>query len=412
MPEPARRLPGPVKGLSLVSLFNDFASEMVYPVLPAFITGPLGGSALALGTLDGAADLTAALLRWVSGRLADRRGWTKPLILAGYGVAILVRPLISVASAAWQVVGFRVIDRVGKGLRSPARDGLIARVTPPVLRGRAFGFNRAADHLGAVLGSLVSWVLLQSSMGVRDVIGWSAVPGLVAVLVLVFALKGVNGTRKSVNGQRSTVNGKSMSGRAGRPVDRSPFTVDAFGKDYWLPAGALVLLTVTRLPETLLLLRLQQLGIPVAVIPLAWAGLHVVRSGSAYPGGWLTDRLGARWTYVLGAAVYVGVALLLAGRPAEGAALVGFLLLGLVAGFTEPAERVVVGWLAPIRPGRGFGDYQAVAGMAALPAGILFGWIYAAAGAPFALLGSAALLTGAAMLWLWVGPRVTTRAIR
>src|SRR3972149_6694388 len=185
MPEPAQRLPGPVKGLSLVSLFNDFASEMVYPVLPAFITGPLGGSALALGTLDGAADLPAALLRWVSGRLAARRGWTKPLILAGYGVAILVRPLIAVASAAWQVVGFRVIDRVGKGLRSPARDAVIARVTPPDLRGRGFGFYRAADHLGAVLGSLVAWVLLQSSMGVRDVIGWGAAAGSGGVFVLV-----------------------------------------------------------------------------------------------------------------------------------------------------------------------------------------------------------------------------------
>src|SRR4051794_8588151 len=117
-PLPARApLPPAVKGLSLVSLFNDFASEMVYPLLPAFVTGVLGGGAVALGTLDGAADLTAALLKWVSGRLADRPGWRAPLILAGYATAVLVRPLIAVASSAWQVVGFRVLDRVGKGLR-------------------------------------------------------------------------------------------------------------------------------------------------------------------------------------------------------------------------------------------------------------------------------------------------------
>jgi len=149
---PGEALPPQVKGLSAVSLFNDFASEMVYPVLPAFITGPLGGSAMALGALDGAAELTAAVVKWISGRLADRPGWAKPLILLGYGVAVLVRPLIGLVGAAWQVIGFRVIDRVGKGMRSPARDAVISELTTERLRGRAFGFHRAADHLGAVLG--------------------------------------------------------------------------------------------------------------------------------------------------------------------------------------------------------------------------------------------------------------------
>ena len=159
MPEQERPIPAPVKGLSAVSLFNDFASEMVYPVLPAFVTGPLGGSALALGALDGLADLTAALVKWASGRLADRSGWTKPLILVGYGMAVLIRPVISVASAAWQVIGFRVIDRVGKGIRSPPRDALIA-VSPrrPCAAGRS-AFNRAMDHLGGVLGSVAAWAL-------------------------------------------------------------------------------------------------------------------------------------------------------------------------------------------------------------------------------------------------------------
>lgn len=390
MAERKDALPAPVKGLSLVSLFNDFASEMVYPVLPAFITGPLGGSALSLGALDGAADLTASLIRWVSGRLADRKGWTKPLILAGYGVAVLIRPLISAASAAWQVVGFRVIDRIGKGLRTPPRDAVIASLTESRLRGRAFGFNRAMDHLGAVLGSLTAWALLQAHLGVREVIGWSALPGVVAVLVLVVALKGVSGTGPRVKGEASKVKGEG-SGR------------DASGSAYWLPVGVLVLLTVGRVPETLLLLRLQQLGVPIALIPLAWAALHIVRSGFSYPGGWLTDRLGPRWTLALGAIVYTGVVLLLSLALGERAALGVFLLFGLVAGLSEPAERVVVGKLAPIRTGRGFGNYQAVAGLAALPAGIAFGGVYQGAGGPAALMLSAGVLVLAALLWLGVG---------
>ena len=394
MAESKTALPGPVKGLSFVSLFNDFASEMVYPVLPAFITGPLGGTALALGALDGAAELTAALIKWVSGRLADRKGWTKPLILAGYGVAILIRPLISVASAAWQVVGFRVIDRIGKGMRTPPRDAVLAEVTDPAQRGRAFGFNRAMDHLGAVLGSLAAWALLQASVGVREVIGWSAVPGVLAVLVLLVALRGVTGHRARVASHQSAVSG------------------DASGTAYWVPAGVLVLLTVARLPETLLLFRLQQLGVPVAAVPLAWAALHVIRSSFSYPGGRITDALGPGLTYAVGIAVYIGVAALFALPLSELGALAVFLCYGLVAGLTEPAERVVVSQLAPLRTGRGFGNYQAVSGLAALPAGIAFGALYQSAGAPAALMASAAVLGVAVIAWVLVARRFRAPATR
>src|SRR5688572_12555615 len=221
---PTGAVPRPVKGLSAVSLFNDFASEMVYPVLPAFVTTTLGGSAVALGALDGAADLTAAAVKWGSGRLADRPRWAKPLILAGYGLAVLIRPLIAVAGAAWQVVGFRVLDRVGKGLRSPARDALVSSLTSPAARGRAFGFHRAADHFGAVLGALAAWLLLQRGTDLREVIGLSVLPGILAVIVLVVVLK-------SVNSERSTVNGASPASAV--PVDRSPFTVDAVGRGFW-----------------------------------------------------------------------------------------------------------------------------------------------------------------------------------
>jgi len=388
---PTGAVPRPVKGLSAVSLFNDFASEMVYPVLPAFVTTTLGGSAVALGALDGAADLTAAAVKWGSGRLADRPRWAKPLILAGYGLAVLIRPLIAVAGAAWQVVGFRVLDRVGKGLRSPARDALVSSLTPPSARGRAFGFHRAADHFGAVLGALAAWLLLQRGTDLREVIGLSVVPGILAVIVLVVVLKGVNG-------QQSTVNGTGPVSAV--PVDRSPLTVDAVGRGFWLPVGTLVLLTAGRLPETLLLLRLQDLGVPVATIPLVWAALHVVRSAASYPGGWLVDRLGTRGAVAAGALLYAVVATALAAALGTGGAIAVFLCYGVVAGLLEPAERVAITRLAPVRTGRGFGTYQGLAGLAALPAGLGFGLAYRNLGGPAALLGSAMCLAIGVPLWL------------
>ena len=399
---PAETLPPQVKGLSAVSLFNDFASEMVYPVLPAFITGPLGGSPLVLGALDGAAELTAALVKWVSGRLADRPGWAKPLILLGYGTAVLVRPLISVAGAAWQVIGFRIIDRVGKGMRSPARDAVIADLTPVPLRGRAFGFHRAADHFGAVLGSLTAWFLLQRQVSVRSVIGWSALPGVVAVLILMMVLRGVRSSRVIDIRPTDSTDDPVASKQSVQSVDGT----DATGSRFWMPVAVLVLLAASRLPETLLLLRLQDLGVPVATIPLAWAALHVVRSAASYPGGWLTDRLGARTALAVGTLLYAGAIAALSAAIGEIGALAVFLGHGLVAGLVEPAERVAVARLAPVRTGRGFGNYQGLAGVAALPAGLLFGWLYTSMGGPAALLASAAALALLMPVWLAAGRRV------
>jgi MFS family permease len=384
------RVPPAVKGLSLVSLFNDFASEMVYPLLPAFVTGTLGGGAALLGLLDGAADLTSAVLKVVSGRLADRPRWRAPLILVGYATAVLVRPLIAVAGAAWQVVGFRVVDRVGKGLRTPPRDALIAGITPPALRGRAFGFHRGADHFGAVLGSLAAWYLLSHGIEVRRVIEWSVVPGLVAFAVLAVVLRGA----------------RTVPGTA--PI--SAGTTDPGGRIFWSPVIALTALTFFRVPEALLLLRLQDAGVAVALVPLVWAGLHVVRSASSYPGGWLSDRLGPRATVAAGGLVFAAVVAVLGATLRPSAAVATFLALGLVAGLTESAERALVARLAPVRTGRGFGLYHALTGAAALPAGLLFGAIYQMASGPAALLASATGMTLAVAAWLVASPRTPERA--
>jgi MFS family permease len=382
---PATGIPPTVKGLSLVSLFNDFASEMVYPILPAFVTGPLGAGPLALGVLDGAAELTSAALKVVSGRLADRPRWRAPLILGGYATAVLARPLIAVAGSAWQVVGFRIIDRVGKGLRTPARDALIAGVTPVQLRGRAFGFHRAADHFGAVLGSVAAWYLLERGLAVRDVIGWSALPGVIAFLALAVVLRGT-----------------SVAARAGRTGAAEASPADAAGRIFWAPLLVLSALTFFRLPEALLLLRLQELEVPVPAIPLVWAGLHVVRSAGSYPGGWISDHLGPRATVAAGGLLFAAVALVLGGRLSPAGAVTVFLLLGPVAGLTESAERALVARLAPVRTGRGFGIYHALIGLAALPAGLAFGAVYQIAGAPAALWGSAIGTVVAVAMWFAV----------
>jgi MFS family permease len=384
-----------VRGLSLVSLLNDFSSEMVYPLLPAFVTRVLGGGAVTLGALDGAADLTAAALRWVSGKLADRPGWSRRLIVGGYGLAVLVRPLVAITSAAWQVIGLRVLDRLGKGLRSPARDALIAKLTPPEALGRAFGFNRSADHLGAVAGSLAAWVLLTGQTDVRGVIIASAVPGVLALAVLWRVFRRID--PQVVLSVPETAEPAAASDRQDRA--------------FWVPVLALTLLTVARLPETLLLLRLQDLGLAVATVPLAWAGLHIVRTLAAYPGGWLSDRIGPRFTLAAAGLVFGAVLFLLSRDLTAMAAGMVFLVLGLVAGLAEGGERAVVAWLAPRRTGRAFGSAQALAGVAALPAGVAFGLLYQSRGGAAALLASAAVTTVAAVTWLMVAPMPKHRTV-
>jgi MFS family permease len=181
--------------------------------------------------------------------------------------------------------------------------------------------------------------------------------------------------------------------------------LDREGTAFWIPVGILVLLTVARLPETLLLLRLQDVGVPIAMIPLAWAGLHVVRSSASYPGGVLADRAGVRWALGIGALVYAAVLAALASVSSPGLAVGVFLLHGIGAGLVEPAERLAIVRLAPVRTGRGFGAFQGLAGVLALPAGLAFGLAYSSAGGPTSLLLSAAVLSLGAVLWLGAAGR-------
>ena len=373
-------LPRQVKLFGAVSLLNDFASEMIYPLLPAFVTGVLGGGAVALGALDGAADAAAAAVKLGAGRLADRPARRGPLIVAGYLVAVVVRPVIAVTAAAWQVIGLRVVDRLGKGLRTPPRDALIADVTPAPLVGRAFGLQRGLDHAGAVLGPLVAWAILASGTAdVRTVIAASIVPG---VAVLVLALLAVQ------DGQRRPTTSSAVLARPGPPFSPALAAIAAF---YLL-----------RMPETLIILHAQQLGIAVAVVPLLWAAVHVVKSTASFAGGALSDRLGPARTMWLGWVCYAALAGGMAVAHGPAAAWALFLAFGLVAGLTESPERALVAAVAGDRQGSGFGFYHAATGVAALAGGVVLGTVFQRADGGTAFLVSAVAGLALALLWPFV----------
>jgi MFS family permease len=382
-------LPRQVKLFGAVSLLNDFASEMIYPLLPAFVTGFLGGGAVALGALDGAADAAAAVVKLGSGRLADRATRRGPLIVAGYLLAVVVRPVIAVTAAAWQVIGLRVVDRVGKGLRTPPRDALIADVTPPPLRGRAFGLQRGLDHAGAVLGPLVAWAVLTSGTAdVRTVIAASIVPGVLVVVLAMWAVKDGSGRQQAATAEAR-----------GEPVP--PVAV----RYRPLPPALLAIsfFYLLRMPETLIILHAQQLGVAVAAVPLLWAAVHVVKSSSSFAGGALSDRLGPAWTMWLGWICYAALAGGMAVAHGPAAAWALFLAFGLVAGLTESPERAMVAALAGDRQGSGFGVYHAAIGVAALAGGLLLGGQFQRAGGAAAFGVSAALGLGLVLLWPFVG---------
>lgn len=370
-----------VRALAVVSLANDVASEMVYPLLPALVTMGLGGGPAALGVLDGASDLAASALRWWSGRRADRPRTRSRLIVLGYGLAVLARPVSAFAERAWHVVMVRVVDRVGKGLRSPARDAMIADLSPPQSLGRAFGLHRSADHLGAVIGSLLAFELVRRGWAVTEVIAASVWPGLVALATLGIALR--LAARQGPEAEPQTEDARTEDSATGdRPAEEAP----RLRRLAWLAA-----LAACRLPEALMLYRLQELGAPVSTVPLVWALIHVVRSVTAYPAGLMADRIGL-WAALAAGGVLHAAVLLAIGFVTAPAAAVGLVLLhGVVAGITEPSERAAVARVVPGRRGSGYGRFQAMAGVGSLVAGLGFGLVYQRAGAPLAFAGAAGL---------------------
>ena len=367
------KLPPVVKSLGAVSFFNDLASEMIYPLIPALVTRTLGGGAVSLGLFDGISELTASLAKLWAGWLADHPRWRRPLVVGGYLVAAVTRPVIGATSAAWQVIALRATDRIGKGIRTPPRDAVIADATAPAMRGRAFGFHRAMDHSGAVVGPLLAWVLLSVAGLTPDgVILWSVVPGVIAVGVAAWAL------RSAGNGQREARDSEPVTAADSIAPDRPRSPLFVFSLVVWF--------SFARFPETLLLLRLQDLRLSVALVPLVWAALHVIRTAGSYPGGKLADAFGPRRVMLGGWVLYALVCLGLATAPNALAGVGWFLVFGFVAALTESPERAFVAAVARNgKTGSGFGVYHAGVGIAALAGGLVFGTAYARMGGPMAL---------------------------
>lgn len=382
-------LPATVVRLGWVSFLTDVSSEMIVSLLPAFLVGVLGAPARAIGIIEGVAEATASALKVVAGRLADRASAKKPLVLLGYGLSSLVRPLIAVATAWPAVLVVRFADRIGKGIRSAPRDALIASVTPPGRRGAAFGLHRAFDNAGAVVGPLVAATLVGLfAVPVRTVFALALVPGLSAVAVLVFGVK-----EPSVE--------PVEAGRSGGPAPRSAPLPPAFRRF----AAVLVLFTLANSSDTFLLLKAREIGVGVAWLPVVWSYSNAVRALLGSWGGRLSDRIGRRRVLLAGWTVY---AVSYAGFAVTTSVP---LLLALIGGYgfhaalSEAAERALVADLVPAESrGRAFGWMHGLTGFAALPASAGFGLVWERLGSASAF-GLAAALAALATVALAIAVR-------
>lgn len=394
--ERAWRPRGNVLALAAVSLLTDASSEIIAPLLPLFLVGTLGTSVRMVGVIEGAAEAVAALLKVVSGWWSDRVSRRKPLIVGGYAIASLVRPLIALAQTGTQVLAIRLLDRVGKGLRGAPRDALLAASVPAEQRGRAFGFHRAADHAGAVLGPLIALTCLQwLHMSVRNVFWVAAIPGALAVLVAVIFV------REQRTDSSRTVPPRVVAPQPAAVTEATGATHSGpLPRAFWHTLAPIVLFTLGNSTDAFLLLRASQLGVPTALIPLLWVTLHLVKSASSTPGGALSDRIGRRPLIVAGwvlyAAVYAGFAL----AEAQWHAWLLFAVYGAVFGLTEGSEKAMVADLVP-PPQRGtaFGWYHGLVGVAALPASVLFGYVWEAFSSA-AAFGMGAAIAVLAATWM------------
>ena len=440
----APRLTRNVLALGVVSFFTDISSEMIYPLLPLFLATVLGGSVSMIGAIEGAAESTASLLKLASGWWSDRVRRRKPLVLGGYALAAFARPLVAFATSPLQVLAIRLTDRVGKGVRSSPRDALIADSVDPSIRGRAFGFHRAADHAGAVVGPLVAFALLRwNHIELRTLFTFAALPGLLAVVVLALAVREVpaspaprvdGGTRAAERAagapgdessgvgseeRRGARGGLLRSAQDSRPAgndapaggaehDRSRSEVSdpsPLGARFWTVLGVILLFTLGNSTDAFLLLRATQLGVPTALVPILWAMLHVVKSASSTPGGALSDALGRKPLIVAGWMLYAAVYLAF-GRATEAWQVWAlFAVYGVFFGLTEGSEKALVADLVPAaRRGTAFGWYNLAIGLGALPASLLFGALWDRFGPAVAFSFGAGLALAASVGMAIVAP--------
>jgi MFS family permease len=377
----------PVWLLGWVSFFTDTASEMIYPILPLFLTRVLGASAMSLGVIEGVAEGANSALKIVSGWLADRSGQPKRLVLGGYGLSSAVRPLIAFVTAWPQVLALRFTDRLGKGLRTSPRDALLARFAPEATRGRIYGFHRAMDHAGAVAGPLVATAYLYFyPEAYRSLFTWTLVPGLIVVL-LILRLP----DQRLAPRARTAHLAAGESARAVRASHLAP--------RFYFAMGVIFLFALGNASDAFILLRLNALGLPAVWIPLLWSALHVVKMSSSVIGGTLSDRFGRRAMIGAGYMWYAVIYAAFAWSSSLPIVIAIFLAYGLYFGLTEGVEKAWVADMAPADArGIAFGIYNAALGVGGLAASLIFGAIWTRVSPQAAFLTGAALAVAASAL--------------
>lgn len=381
----------PVWLIGWVSFFTDAASEMIYPLLPLFLTRVLGAGAMSLGVIEGVAEAANSVLKVVSGRLADTTGRPRRLMLIGYTISSAMRPLIGVAAGWTQVLAIRFADRLGKGIRGAPRDAMLADFAPDGQRGRVYGFHRAMDHAGAVAGPLIASLFLYFYPGdYRTLFTLTIIPGIAVVLIILLIPE--RGSVASGNVPSGSVASGSVASGLSRKAPSPQSTPLLISPHLWKALAVIALFGLGNASDAFLLLRLSEVGIPAVWIPLLWSGLHVVKVISSIAGGELSDRLGRRHTIAAGWLFYGGVYAAFALTTSTATLIGVFLAYGIYFGLTEGVEKA---WVADLSArdalGTAFGYYNATIGISALLASLAFGLIWTR------VSPEAAFLTGASL---------------
>ncbi len=369
-----KKIPPSIWVLGVVSLLMDISSEMVHSLLPLFLVGTLGASALVVGLIEGLAESTALIVKIFSGALSDYLGKRKGLAVFGYALGALTKPFFAMAPNAGIVLSARLMDRVGKGIRGAPRDALVADIAPAELRGAAFGLRQSLDTVGAFLGPLLAvGLMLLWANDFRAVFWVAVIPGLLAVALLVFGVK-----EPERHGGETRTN----------PICRK--NLNRLSGAYWWVVGVGAVFALARFSEAFLVLRAQQGGIAVALVPLVMVAMNVVYAGSAYPFGKLSDRMSHKTLLALGLVVLITADLVLAVDDHWQTVLAGVALWGLHMGITQGLLARMVADAAPADlRGTAFGFFNLISGFAMLIASALAGLLWDQLGASFTFYAGA-----------------------
>lgn len=385
-----RNLPRQVWTLGWVSLATDAGSEAIYPVLPFFLTRVLGAGALSLGIIEGIAEATSSVLKVVSGLASDRTRARKPIVIAGYALSSAVRPLIALATAWPQVLAIRFVDRLGKGIRGAPRDALLADVATPETRGLVYGFHRAMDHTGAIVGPLAAAVILWLAPDrYRLLFGLTIVPGAIAVLLLCRVVE-------TPTTRPGAAHKAERRERADRKLPRA----------FWSYLAVLAVFCLGNSTDAFLLLRLTDASGTAFAAPLLWSAIHVIKAAVSIVGGGISDRVDRRRVIAGGWIVYSAVYAGFAVSETTVALVIWFLVYGVYFGLTEGVEKALVADFAPASlRGTAFGIYNGVVGGGALIASVTFGLLWKLFGVSVAFGSGAVLAVVAAALLMVLVPR-------